>query len=156
MTRSFLAQEGVYEPEWLVVDADNQVVGRLATRIAMMLMGKHKPTYTPHVDTGDYVVVLNAERVRFGGRPEVHATHPYYTQKMANKKYDYYTKYPGGLKSAKAADLIVRKPEDILIYAVKRMMPKNALGKRMMAKLKIYRGNQHPHQAQNPKPVALS
>ena len=111
--------------EWYVVDADGQIVGRLATQIATVLMGKHKPTYTPHVDTGDFVIVLNADKVRFGGRQMVHPEHRFFTTKMAKKKYWWVTGWPGGLRNVSAIDLWKRKPEAILRNAVKRMLPKN-------------------------------
>ena len=152
---SFLAKPGELQPEWVLVDADAQVVGRLAVRIATILMGKHKPTYTPHVDTGDYVVVINCEKVRFGGRPVTHATHPNFTTKMLRKTYDHYTRYPGGLKTVTAADLIDRKPGEILKQAVKRMLPKTKLGRAMLKKLKLYAGTEHPHQAQQPELLKL-
>lgn len=150
--KSFLAKTGELTPGWVLFDADNQVVGRLAVRIATILMGKHKPTYTPHVDTGDHVIVVNCEKVRFGGNPMAHETHPYFTDKMAEKRYEYYTKYPGGLKSVTAAEYLVRKPEEIIFQAVKRMLPKTKMGRHMLKKLRLYRGPSHPHQAQEPVP----
>ena len=152
MTKSFLAKPGTVKPDWLLVDADGQIVGRLATKLATILMGKHKPIYTPHVDCGDFVVVINAERVRFGGRRMAHPTHPSFTTKMTTKFYDRYTGYPGGRKQTSAAELIARKPQEILKLAVRRMLPKNKLGRAMLKKLKLYRGSAHPHQAQLPKP----
>lgn len=151
--KSFLAKVDELEPQWLQLDADGQVVGRLAVQIATILMGKHKPTYTPHVDTGDYVVVINCERVRFGGRPVSHPTHPNFTAKMLKKKYEYYTKYPGGLKAVTAAEYLERRPEEIIKLAVKRMLPKTKMGRHMLAKLKLYRGASHPHQAQQPQVI---
>jgi large subunit ribosomal protein L13 len=153
--KTFLAKVGELQPQWLQIDADGLVVGRLAARIATILMGKHKPTYTPHVDTGDFVIVVNCEKVRFGGRPMAHPTHPYFTSKMLRKQYVHYTGYPGGLKSVTAADLIVRRPEEIIRQAVKRMMPKTNMGRHMLAKLKIYAGPTHPHTAQQPQVVTL-
>jgi large subunit ribosomal protein L13 len=152
VTKSFLAKPGELKPDWLLVDADGQVVGRLAVKLATILMGKHKPTYTPHVDTGDFVVVINAEKVRFGGRRMAHPTHPNFTAKMISKTYDKYTGYPGGRRVTPAAELLERKPEEILRLAVRRMLPKTKLGRAMLKKLKLYRGNQHPHQAQAPQP----
>ncbi|MEW4529134.1 50S ribosomal protein L13 [Maioricimonas sp. JC845] len=137
-------------PSWYVVDGDGQIVGRFAVKLANVLMGKHKPTYTPHVDCGDYVVVLNADKVRFSGQPLAHESHPYFTQKMLRKEYDHYTGYPSGRKVATAADLLERKPEMILQEAVRRMLPKNKLGRQMLRKLKLYAGTEHPHQAQQP------
>ncbi len=153
MTKSFLAKAGEVQPGWILVDADNQIVGRLAVKLATILMGKHKPTYTPHVESGDFVVVVNTEKVRFGGRAVAHPTHPYFTSKMARKTYDHYTRHPGGLKTVTAADLLDRKPEEILRQAVKRMLPKTKLGRHMLKKLRLYRGSQHPHQAQQPQPL---
>ena len=154
-TRSFLAKVGQVKQDWHVVDADGQIVGRLAVRLATILMGKHKPTYTAHVDTGDFVVVVNAERVKFGGRQMAHPTHPYFSQKMLRKTYDYYTKYPGGLKRPTGADLLERHPERILYLAVKRMLPKSKMGRQMLKKLKLYTGPTHPHQAQEPSPLSV-
>lgn len=154
--KSFQAKTGEIQPQWLQIDAEGQVVGKLAVRIATILMGKHKPTYTPHVDTGDFVVVVNCEKVRFGGRAMSHPTHPNFTQKMAKKKYYHYTGYPSGLKTVTAAELLDRKPEEIIRQAVKRMLPKTTLGRHMLAKLKIYSGATHPHSAQQPQVVTLS
>ncbi len=123
--KTFLAKTGELQPQWLQIDADGQVVGKLAVRIATILMGKHKPTYTPHVDTGDFVVVVNCDKVRFGGRAVSHPTHPNFTQKFMKKKYYHYTGYPSGLKSVTAAELLDRKPDEIIRQAVKRMLPKS-------------------------------
>lgn len=154
-TTSYLAKPGEVKPNWLLVDADGQVVGRLAVKLATVLMGKHKPIYTPHVDCGDFVVVINADKVRFGGRKMAHATHPNFTSKMLSKEYDYYTGYPGGRKVLRAADLLERKPEELLRLAVRRMLPKTKMGRQMLKKLKLYRGTEHPHQAQVPQPSSL-
>src|SRR5262245_36952994 len=116
----------------MLVDADGQVVGRLAVKLATVLMGKHKPTYTPHVDCGDYVVVINAEKVRFGGRRMAHPTHPHFTSKMLTKTYDKYTGYPGGRRVVPAAKILERKPEELLRLAVRRMLPKTTLGRHML------------------------
>jgi large subunit ribosomal protein L13 len=142
MKKTYMARPGEVEPKWWVVDATDKVVGRLASDIAVILMGKHRPTYTPHVDTGDFVVVINADKVVFTGN------------KWANKQYTWYTGYPG-LKSESAGDRFARKPEMILSEAVRRMLPKNKLGTKMLAKLKLYTGDQHPHQAQQPEPREL-
>jgi large subunit ribosomal protein L13 len=155
VTKSYLAKAGEYKPDWLLVDAEGQVVGRLAVKLATILMGKHKPTYTPHVDTGDYIVVINAEKVRFGGRKMAHPTHANFTAKMVSKIYDHYTGYPGGHKLIPAAEMLERKPEEILRLAVRRMLPKNKLGRHMLKKLKLYRGTAHPHQSQVPQPKAV-
>ena len=129
--------------QWFVVDAQGKVLGRLASRIAAILRGKHKPTFTPHVDGGDFVVVVNAEKVRLTGR------------KLQEKVYYWHTGYPGGIKSATAAQMLERKPEWVIQKAVQRMLPKNPLGRRMLRKLKVYRGPEHPHAAQRPKPLEL-
>lgn len=155
MTKSFLAKPGEVKPDWMLIDADGQVVGRLAVKLATVLMGKHKPTYTPHVDCGDFVVVINAEKVRFGGRRMAHPTHPNFTSKMLTKVYQNYTRYPGGRKVIPAAEMLERKPEEILRLAVRRMLPKTKMGRQMLKKLKLYRGDQHPHQAQVPEPRTL-
>ncbi|MGH7128266.1 MAG: 50S ribosomal protein L13 [Planctomycetaceae bacterium] len=138
--------------QWFVVDADEQIVGRLATGIATVLMGKHKPSYTPHVDCGDYVIVVNAERVRFTEGSLAHPRIPYFTTKMQQKNYEKYTGYPGGRRLIPAAEMWERHPEMILQEAVRRMLPKNKLGRQMLKKLKLYVGPQHGHQAQKPEP----
>jgi large subunit ribosomal protein L13 len=140
--KTFMAKPGEVEQQWWLVDADGKMVGRLATEIAMMLMGKHRPTYTPHVDTGDYVVVINAEKVEFSGK------------KWQQKLYRWYTGY-NGLRSETAEHRRDRKPELILHEAVRRMLPKNRLGRVMLDKLKIYAGSEHPHQAQRPEPLEV-
>ena len=141
--RSYMAKKGEVDQQWHLVDADDQVVGRLASRIARVLMGKHRPEYTPHVDTGDFVVVTNAAKVRFTGR------------KMENKRYYHYTGHPGGLRERTVSDLLEKKPEEVLYLAVRRMMPKTRMGRAMIKKLKIYPGAEHPHEAQNPQPLTL-
>ena len=140
--KTFMAKPGEVEQQWWLVDADGKMVGRLATEIAMMLMGMHRPTYTPHVDTGDYVVVINAEKVEFSGK------------KWQQKLYRWYTGY-NGLRSETAEHRRDRKPELILHEAVRRMLPKNRLGRVMLDKLKIYAGSEHPHQAQRPEPLEV-
>ncbi|MFA5554746.1 MAG: 50S ribosomal protein L13 [Phycisphaerae bacterium] len=142
--KSFLAKKGQVEQKWLLVDADGAILGRMATQIAMILMGKTKPTYTPHVDTGNFVVVVNAEKLRIGGN------------KAQTKEYDYYTYYPSGHKYVSFAEMMDRKPEKVVELAVKRMLPKNKLGKQMIKKLKIYRGPKHEHQAQQPEKIELN
>jgi large subunit ribosomal protein L13 len=141
--KTTMAKPGEVEQKWHVVDASDQVVGRVAAHIATLLMGKHRPTYTPHVDTGDYVVVINCEKIRFTGK------------KWEQKQYTWYTGYPR-LRSISAADRFERHPERILYDAVRRMLPKNKLARRMLDKLKIYKGSEHPHQAQQPEPLALN
>jgi len=123
---------------WFVIDAADQVVGRLAVRIATILRGKHRPEYTPHQDTGEFVIVVNAEKVRFTGR------------KWQTKFYRWYTHYPGGLKTVMAKEVVQTHPERIITEAVKRMVPRNKLGRAQMTKLKVYAGPGHPHQAQQP------
>ncbi len=141
--KSFVAKKGQVEQKWLLVDADGAILGRMAAKIAPMLMGKTKPTYTPHVDTGDYVIVVNAEKVMVTGK------------KAQTKEYDYYTHYPGGHKYVSFADMMARKPEKVIQMAVRRMLPKNRLGRQMLKKLKVYRGPEHEHQAQRPAKIEL-
>lgn len=151
LPKSYMAKKETTEPDWYVVDGGGEVVGRFAARIANILMGKHKPTYTPHVDCGDCVVVVNCEKVRFSGAGVAHSEHPQFTVKMLKKEYDHYSGYPSGRKVETAADVWKRHPERILSEAVRRMLPKNKLGKKMLKKLKLYVGPHHPHQAQQPK-----
>ena len=141
--RTYMARKGEVEQRWHLVDGADRVVGRLASRIARVLMGKHRPEYTPHVDTGDHVVVVNAARVRFTGR------------KPEQQRYYHNTGYPSGLRIRTAADLMATKPEEVLHLAVRRMLPKTRLGRQMIQKLKIYPGAEHPHQAQQPQPLTL-
>ena len=138
-TKTYVAKPGEIERKWWIVDADSKIVGRLASDIAVVLMGKHRPTYTPHVDTGDFVIITNADKVVFSGT------------KWAKKTYTWYTGYPG-LRSETAGARFERKPEQILRDAVRRMLPKNRIGRKMLTKLKIYTGTDHPHQAQDPQP----
>ncbi len=133
------AKKETVSRKWYVVDADGEVVGRLASRIAHVLRGKHKPSYTPHVDTGDYVVVINAEKVRFSG------------SKWDQKEYITFSGYPGGQKSRTARETLDKKPIDIIENAVRGMLPKNTLGRQMFKKLFVYVGGEHPHQAQQPE-----
>ncbi len=142
-TKTYMARPQEIQPKWWLVDGNDKVVGRLASDIAMILMGKHRPTYTPHVDTGDCVVVINAEKVRFTGK------------KWQQKRYTWYTGYMG-LRVETAGHRLNRKPELILRDAVRRMLPKNKLAYRMLDKLKIYVGTQHPHQAQQPEAAQLA
>ena len=144
MSTTFMAKPNEVPQRWHVVDAADQVVGRLAVQIANVLRGKHRPEYTPHIDTGEFVVVINAEKLRFTGK------------KMQTKTYHWYTRYPGGLKTATARDLIDTHPDRILREAVKRMVPRNKLGRQQMTKLKIYSGSQHPHQAQQPQELKVA
>lgn len=151
MTRTYMAKKEEVVPDWYVVDGDNQIVGRLATKLAMVLMGKHKPTYTPHVNCGDYVIVVNADKVRFSGAPLEHRQYPYATVKMAEKTYERYSGYPGGRLVQSGIQVWEKEPERILREAVRRMLPKNRLGRRMLDRLKLYCGPDHPHQAQQPQ-----
>ncbi len=139
---TYQAKPGEIEANWWIIDAEDQVVGRLASEIAMILMGKHRPTYTPHVDTGDFVVVTNADKVVFTGK------------KWQQKRYTWYTGYPG-LREETAEARKAKKPEMILSEAVRRMLPKNKLARKMLAKLKVYAGADHPHQSQAPQPWAI-
>ncbi len=141
--KSYMAKPGEVERKWYLVDASGKTLGRLASRIATILMGKHKPIYTPHVDTGDYVVVVNAEKIVLTGK------------KLDQKRYYRHSGYPGGLKVVTARQLLEKHPERLIYLAVKRMLPKNALGRRMLRKLKVYAGPEHPHQAQKPEPIDL-
>ena len=138
-----MAKPGEVEQKWLLVDATDKIVGRLASEIAMILMGKHRPTYTPHVDTGDFIVVINCEKVRFTGK------------KWEQKTYAWYTGYPGQ-KTITAGDRLAKHPELIIEEAVRRMLPKNKLAMAMLKKLKVYVGPDHPHQAQQPEPTELA
>jgi large subunit ribosomal protein L13 len=127
--------------KWYIVDADGETVGRISSKIASVLRGKHKPTYTPHVDTGDYVIIINADKARFTGN------------KMAQKVYLTFSLHPGGQKSILAKDLLVKKPIKIMEEAIKGMLPKNKLGRAMYKKLFVYAGGEHPHIAQKPEPL---
>jgi large subunit ribosomal protein L13 len=140
--KTYMARPGDIEPKWWVVDAADKVVGRLASDIAMILMGKHRATYTPHVDTGDFVVVVNASKLAFTGK------------KAEQKRYTWYTGWTR-LRAETAGHRLARKPERVLTDAVRRMLPKNKLAVSMLTKMKVYAGNQHPHQAQQPEPIEL-
>ena len=139
--------------EWFIVDADGLIVGRLATQLATVLMGKHKATYTPHVDCGDAVIVTNVERVRFSGNEMQHTKIPYYSTKMEKKRYDSYSGFPSGRRIRTAVQVWEKNPERILREAVRRMLPKNRLGRQMLSKLKLCVGTEHPHQAQQARPL---
>ena len=138
-----MAKPGEVQPRWHLVDASQEVLGRAATRIAQILQGKHRPTWTPHVDTGDFVVVINAEKIQATGK------------KDADKQYQWYTGWPGGQRERSLAEMRQKRPEQILRLAVKRMLPKTRLGRHMLKKLKIYAGAEHPHTAQKPEPLDL-
>lgn len=152
MSKTYMAKKETVEADWLILDVDRMIVGRIATQLATALMGKHKPTYTPHVDCGDYVIVLNADRVRFSGSELAHPAHPYFTTKMLKKTYDKYSGYPGGRTVMTAEQVWAKHPERILYEAVRRMLPKSKLGRAMLKKMKLFNGTEHPHQAQNPLP----
>lgn len=141
--KTFSAKPQNVEHNWLLLDAEGQTLGRMATEIATRLRGKHKPEYTPHVDTGDYIVVVNAEKVRVTGN------------KAKAKMYHHHTGFPGGLKSFSFEKLIERSPERVLKLAVKGMLPRTPLGRAMFKKLKVYAGNEHPHAAQQPQTLQL-
>lgn len=141
--KSFMAKKNQVEQKWLLVNAEGMALGRMAAKIAPILMGKTKPTYTPYVDTGDYVVVVNAEKIKLTGR------------KAQVKEYESYSRYPGGHRYTSYADMMARKPEKVVELAVRRMMPKNSLGRQMLKKLKVYRGPEHEHQAQRPEKIEL-
>ena len=140
---SFMAKPGVVPQNWHVIDAAGQVVGRLAVAIANILRGKHRPEYTPHIDTGEFVIVINADKVKFTGK------------KLEQKTYSAYSHYPGGLRTVTARQVMAKHPERIIESAVRRMVPRNRLGRQQMTKLKIYAGPDHPHQAQQPKELKL-
>jgi len=151
--RTTVAKNETFEPEWYHVDGEGQIVGRFASTLAMILMGKHKPGYTPHVNTGDFVVVTNVEKVRFSGAEMAHDSHPQFTRKMADKTYERYSGYPSGRKITTGLVMLERHPEKILEEAVRRMLPKNKLAKSMLKRLKLCVGTDHDHQAQQPKPL---
>jgi len=142
--KSYLAKPGEVGGDWHLVDADQKVLGRMATQVATILMGKHKPTYTPHVLSGDFVVVVNAGKVRLTGR------------KMEQKTYDRYTYYIGGRKVDPIAKVMAKHPDRVIRLAVRRMLPKNKLGRAMLSRLKVYAGPTHPHQAQCPEPLEIT
>jgi len=141
--KTWVAKPKEVEGRWWLVDAKGKVLGRLASQIAKILMGKHKPEYTPHVDTGDYVVVINADKVVLTGK------------KWKEKIYYWHTGWPGGLRQMTAEEMLKKHPERLIYLAVKRMLPKNKLGRKMLKKLKVYAGDSHPHQAQKPQPLEL-
>jgi large subunit ribosomal protein L13 len=132
------------DAKWFVVDAEDAILGRLATKVASVLRGKHKPTYTPHADTGDFVIVVNAEKIKLTGK------------KMTDKVYYHHTGYMGGLKATTPEKLLEKHPERIIEFAVRGMLPKTRLGDRLYTKLKVYAGPEHPHKAQCPKALAVN
>lgn len=137
---STIAKPADVQHGWFVIDAENETLGRLATRIAVVLRGKHKPTFTPHVDTGDFVIVVNVEKVQLTGR------------KLDQKFYHNYSGYPSGLRSRNARELLATHPERVLEHAIRGMLPKNRLARQVIKKLKLYAGPNHPHVAQQPQP----
>ena len=136
-------EEALAQRQWFVVDAQGMVLGRMASEIAKVLRGKNKPIYTPNADAGDFVIVINARGVRLTGK------------KLEKKIYYRHTDYPGGIRERSAAKMLVEKPEDIVRLAVKGMLPKNRLSRRLVTKLKVYAGPEHPHDAQKPQPLAI-
>jgi large subunit ribosomal protein L13 len=142
-TKTYTATPSTIVRKWYVVDAAEQVLGRLAAEVAKILRGKHKPTYTPHLDTGDHVIVINADKVVFTGK------------KLTQKTYFHHSGYPGGTSFTKAGDLLRTKPERVVEHAVRGMLPKNRLGRQMFTKLRVYRGGEHPHSAQQPETLSL-
>jgi len=139
LQKTTLVKKENVSPDWFIIDAQDQILGRLATRIAMILMGKHKPEYTPHVDTGDFVIVTNCVNIRLTGK------------KAQTKEYDHYTYHMNGRKVVPYQKMMQNKPEEIIREAVRRMLPKSKLGRHMLSKLKVYRGTEHPHAAQQPR-----
>jgi large subunit ribosomal protein L13 len=143
MTKTKIAKKENIKRKWYIVDADGQILGRLASKVAKILMGKHKPIYSSNVDTGDFVIVINAEKIKVTGK------------KLQEKIYYKHTGYMGHLKEEKLISLLTRRPETVIKFAVEGMLPKNSLGKKMLKKLKVYRGPEHPHEAQKPEILNL-
>ena len=141
--KSFVAKKEDVKPKWRVVDAEGQVLGRMAVKVATVLMGKDKPIYTAHVDTGDYVIVVNASKIKVSGK------------KGEQKEYQHYTGYPGGQRITSFEEMMEKKPEKVVEMAIRRMLPKNTLGKHMLKKLKVYSGPEHEHAAQKPEVMEL-
>ena len=139
--KTYVATPESRQRDWYVIDAEGKTLGRLATQIADLLRGKRKPEYTPHCDTGDFVIVVNAAKVRVTGN------------KLADKRYYRHSGYPGGLRTRTLAEMLERRPEEVIRLAVKGMLPRNRLGRQQLRKLRIYAGPDHPHQAQRPKPI---
>ncbi|GAB7387263.1 50S ribosomal protein L13 [Bacillaceae bacterium] len=139
MRTTYMAKPNEVERKWWVVDAEGQTLGRLASQVAALLRGKHKPEFTPHIDTGDFVIVINADKVHLTGK------------KLQKKVYYRHSGWPGGLKKTTAGEMLRTKPEKMVEMAIKGMLPKNRLGRKLAKKLKVYAGNEHPHQAQKPE-----
>lgn len=142
--KTFSAKKEDINPKWYIVDANGEILGRLASKIATIIRGKHKPTFTPHVDTGDYVIVINAKKVRLTGK------------KLKDKVYYHHTGFPGGIRKISAEKLLQKKPTEVLKKAIKGMLPKNSLGRQILKKAKIYASADHPHSAQQPETLALN
>lgn len=142
--KTFSAKKEELPRKWYVINAEGKILGRLAVEIAKRLRGKHKPIFTPHVDTGDFIIVTNASRIILTGR------------KLQQKVYRWHSQYPGGLKSVTAEKLLKEKPDRLVEYAVKGMLPKNRLGRKLLRKLKVYAGPEHPHQAQQPEELTIN
>ena len=140
---TYSAKKGEIDRSWYLVDADDKVLGKLATKIASVLRGKHKPIFTPYVDTGDFVIVINAEKIHLTGN------------KLEDKLYYSHSGYPGGLKVKKASEILEKKPEEVIKHAVRGMLPKNRLGRQQLKKLKVYAGSNHPHESQMPKELKI-
>ena len=152
--KTYTAKPGEIERRWYVVDAEGQNLGRLATRIADTLRGKNKPQFTPHVDTGDFVVVVNAEKITVTGKKldeKISVT----GNKRADKKYYRHSGYPGGIKERTLEEMLARRPEEVIRHAVKGMLPRNRLARKQLTKLKVYAGPEHPHVAQKPTPMEI-
>ena len=141
--KTYSAKTGEVPADWYLVDADGKTLGRLASEVALRLRGKHKPQYTPHIDTGDFIVVVNAEKIRVTGN------------KLADKKYYRHSGVPGNLKTATLQEKLNRRPEEVIELAVKGMLPKNPLGRAMYRKLRVYKGAEHPHASQQPQPLDI-
>ena len=141
--KTFMKRPEDVKRAWFIIDADGKILGRMATKIAMILRGKNKAEYTPHVDTGDHIIVINAEKIRVSGK------------KMTDKIYQTYSGYPGGQKEYNLETMIKNKPEEVIKLAVRGMLPKNTLGRQMLTKLKVYKGKEHPHAAQNPQELKI-
>ncbi|MDD4075953.1 MAG: 50S ribosomal protein L13 [Eubacteriales bacterium] len=141
--KTYMAKGETLERKWYIVDADGMVLGRLASQVAAILRGKHKPIYTPHVDTGDHVIIINADKVVLTGN------------KLDGKKYYHHTGYPGGIKETTYRDMIAQRPEFTVYEAIRRMMPKGPLGRKMLKKLRVYAGSEHNHEAQMPEALVL-
>ncbi|MCX6386885.1 MAG: 50S ribosomal protein L13 [Solirubrobacterales bacterium] len=143
-SKTYVATPTDRDRAWVVVDAEGKTLGRLATQLADILRGKHKPTYTPHIDTGDFVVVINAEKISVTGK------------KRAEKRYYRHSGYPGGLRSRTLAEMLERRPEEVIRLAVKGMVPRTRLGRQQLTKLKVYAGPEHPHTAQKPATLEIT